>query len=216
MAKEKEKSYSLTELAWKRLKKDKLSIFGLLVILLSAVVAILGANIRPDSTPDANDQILQLATKKPGFTIPILKVCKNNEEHHSNFFTSLCFGGEESEFTQVPINRYHFIDAEIVIEEYVGDNKPGPEKRFDLIDVVYPLSLTSTAVHRSGDNLSFYTYNNNQVTKSIKELQAEIIKNNIIEHKFYLGTDGRGRDMLSRFMAGCLVSLGVGFISVFI
>ncbi|PIZ06004.1 MAG: hypothetical protein COY57_04275, partial [Flavobacteriales bacterium CG_4_10_14_0_8_um_filter_32_5] len=55
-------SKSLSKIAWQRLKKNNLSIFGLVLISIAILVAVLGPNIRPDNSPKANDQTLELTT----------------------------------------------------------------------------------------------------------------------------------------------------------
>lgn len=47
---------------------------GLVFILLMAVVAVAGPLIRPDHTPDANDQQPALARQKPGFEVQVVRV----------------------------------------------------------------------------------------------------------------------------------------------
>jgi len=51
-------------------------------------------------------------------------------------------------------------------------------------------------------------------TKNVQDLRDEIRDQNIETETFYLGTDKQGRDMLSRLMAGTIISLSVGLISV--
>lgn len=46
--------------------------------------------------------------------------------------------------------------------------------------------------------------------------QQAIVKNNIKEKKYWLGTDNQGRDYLSRLIIGARVSLAIGFVAVFI
>lgn len=58
------KSKSLSKMAWQRLKRNKLSVFGMFIIFVAAMIAILGPLARPDNTPKANDQTLELTTKK--------------------------------------------------------------------------------------------------------------------------------------------------------
>ena len=82
------KSKSLSRQAWKKLKKNKIAVFGMVIISASFVVAILGPLIQPDDTPDANEMALQLTTKKPGFTVKTLRVTKNQEEINSQILYS--------------------------------------------------------------------------------------------------------------------------------
>ena len=91
MSRKTNSSNSLTYVAWQRLKKNKLAVFGLFVIAVAVVVAILGSLIRPDSTPMANEMTLQLTTKKPGFEVKMLKVHKNGVKNEVSFFERLFF-----------------------------------------------------------------------------------------------------------------------------
>ena len=50
------RSTSLYREAWRKLKKNKQSMVGLFIIIFASLVAILGANIRPDETEHANNQ----------------------------------------------------------------------------------------------------------------------------------------------------------------
>ncbi len=209
-------SKSLSYYAWQRLKRNKLSMAGLFVIILSSLVAILGSTIRPDNSPMANEMALQLTTKKPGFSVKMLKVRKNGPSDDPSFFEQLFFGGKENDFTEVPITDYKFQGGEIIVEEYSGtDNLKGEEKKYSLADVAYPISY-DFPVQQQGNNVSFTTYDGKKLTVPVSELQEEIAEENIITRKYWLGTDRFGRDLLSRLMAGTLVSLSVGLISVFI
>ena len=53
--------------AWQKIKKNKLALIGIYIIISFLLIAILGPLIRPDSSPKANEQHLELARKKPGF-----------------------------------------------------------------------------------------------------------------------------------------------------
>ena len=54
-------------IAWKRFRKNPLGIFGLAVVSIFGLVAIFAYWIIPDGSPKANQQILEIATQKPGF-----------------------------------------------------------------------------------------------------------------------------------------------------
>lgn len=216
MAKENKEIYSksLSYHAWQRLKKNKLALFGMFIIAVSTVIALLGPVIRPDSSPKANNQILEITTRKPGFSIDLLKIRKN-EEDKSRSFWSLFSTGLESNYKYVPIYDYSFEGSNIVVEKYTGTEvNNGQILRFNLADVVY--QLDHNQVNETVDGLEFYTLNEGKKVVSIEELKKEVVESNIVKEKYLLGTDKYGRDLLSRLMAGTWISLSVGFISVFI
>ncbi|MDQ3048119.1 MAG: ABC transporter permease [Bacteroidota bacterium] len=211
-------SHSLSYYAWQRVKKNKLAMFGLVVICLCMLVAILGFAITPDSTPDANDQLLELSKKPPGFEVRMLQTRKNEPAHDVNFFTRMIYG-EISNFRSIPFSEYHFEGNDIVCREYTGDAKRvGTDIRYNLADVVYAINY-NTPINNNVDEgyTEFYEFGSNQkMRKTVKELREEVEKNYIVTKSYILGTDPAGRDLLSRLMIGTRVSFSVGFISVFI
>lgn len=216
MGKENKEIYSksLSYHAWQRLKRNKLAMFGLSIILLGTLIALLGPVIRPDSSPKANNQILEITTRKPGFSLNILKIRKNDEKKSRSFWV-LFSKGLESNYRYVPIYDYSFEGSNIVVEKYTGnDINNGQILRFNLADVIYPLKLNKVTETSAG--LEFYTIDEGKKKVSYEELRTEIVKENIVNQSFILGTDKYGRDLLSRLMAGTWISLSVGFISVFI
>lgn len=207
-------SKSLSSVAWKRLKKNRLAIFGMFIISFATLIALIGPLIRPDSTPKANDQIIEVSTKKPGFKIDLLKVKKNNQAEKINWWTKI-LEGSPSEYRIIPIYDYSFKGSKIIIEKYTGgDINNGQIETYDLATVVY--SIAQNKVVETDGYLDFFTNEGVQKHLSIKELQQQIENENIVHRKFLLGTDKYGRDLLSRLMAGTWISLSVGFISVFI
>jgi len=208
-------SKSLSQIAWYRLKKNKLSIFGLCVILFAVFIALMGPLIRPDSTPYSNDQVLEITTKTPGFSVDLLHIKKNQQPKE----ISLCqyvSSGEEHDFIAVPIYDYSFEGENLVVEKYTGgENNNGQILKYNLADVVYALDYT-TEITTSNGFIDFYTVDKVKKHIAIVDLVAQINENNIVSKTYYLGTDKYGRDLLSRLMAGTWISLFVGFISVFI
>lgn len=219
MAKNKrKKAESLTQQAWYRLKKNKLAMFGLAVIFMCMLLAILGYAITPDSTPDANDQLLELSKKPPGFKVQMLLKRKNEPPHKVNFFTKMIFG-EVSDYRSIPLSDYRYEGNDIIVKEFTGDEKRvGTEIKINLADVVYSLNYNTPIENNVTEGyMQFYEFGSNtKIKKTVKELRALIEKENIVTKKFILGTDPSGRDLLSRLIIGTRVSFSVGFISVFI
>lgn len=209
---------SLSYHAWQHFKKNKLAVTGLIVIIFCMLVAIFGFAITPDSTPDANDQILELSKKPPGFQVQMLMQRKNEPSHKENFIYKMMYG-ENKDFNSIPISSFHFDGSDVVYKEYSDKEEiANIEKRLNIADILYPINLAyPIEYNKSKNTVSFYELGNNKKNvKSVQELTETIKNNNIITKKYYLGTDPAGRDLLSRLMIGTRISFSVGFIAVFI
>jgi peptide/nickel transport system permease protein len=66
------------------------------------------------------------------------------------------------------------------------------------------------------DEIIFYDMENNEQSIKVSDLAKIVEEDFIVTKTYWLGTDLQGRDMLSRLMAGTIVSLSVGLISVII
>ncbi len=166
----------------KKLLKNPLAIVCMVVIVFFTLIAILGYAITPDSSPYANEQHLELAIKKPGFKIKMLKIhdksSENDTPKHSikGFFSNMLFGTPITT-TNIPIYNYRTDENQnLIYETFTGDSPNEGE---------------------------------------IKTLKKGT-KYEIVEKKYYLGTDRYGRDLLSQLMIGTRVSLSVGFIAIVI
>ncbi|WP_339695812.1 ABC transporter permease [uncultured Marixanthomonas sp.] len=99
---------------------------------------------------------------------------------------SVFFFGKKNADSEIPISAYSVKDSILQATLYTGDGSKGLQKE-------YPLKLFPEA-------------------KSVKEIPQKYIS----EKTFLLGTDKYGRDLLSRMLIGIRISLGIGFVAVFI
>ena len=201
---------------WIRLLKNKPAIASLIVICIAIVLAIIGPSIAPDKTPDADDQILEMANVNPGFSIQLLAVQKNREEKAPSLLSKI-FLGRDNPNEMIPIVSYSFDDsANIVLEKYEGEGRGAVKMVLPVVDVCEALSNTKPEIQLKGDQATFTSFEEKKETVSLAVLKKEIESNRIITKTYHLGTDGYGRDILSRLLFGVRVSLSVGLIAVLI
>lgn len=209
-----ESGISPYKLAWRRFRKNPVSLAGLVVILLSVFVSILGYIVSPDKVRNANSQVLEIALQKPGFSCDFLKVRINSNDNKGSAFKRV-FSGTRQQFILVPILSWSFDEDRIIVREYSKYAEDVFYSDFLLLDVCYPVTLSGyefkdgVSVANSADGLTQYAANIMDLRKLVEE--------KFIQHRtFLLGTDRFGRDMLSRMILGTRVSLAVGFIAVLI
>ena len=114
-------SYSFSTNAWRRLKKNAGAMAGLVIIIACIFMGVFAYFISPDSTPDADRQIVEIQAQKPGFTQLFLKEKKEKEIASPSFFNRLLFGSEDK-YIYVPINSYAKSADSVIVEKYIDED----------------------------------------------------------------------------------------------
>jgi ABC-type dipeptide/oligopeptide/nickel transport system permease subunit len=113
-------SYSFQQAAWRRLKKNKGAMFGLIIIALSVLLAIFAYFISPDSSPYANRIILEIGRQRPGHQQSFLKVKKEKNVSSPGFFSWL-IAGKEDKYYYVPIVSHQISDDSIIVQKFIDE-----------------------------------------------------------------------------------------------
>ncbi|MBK8519449.1 MAG: ABC transporter permease [Chitinophagaceae bacterium] len=112
--------FSFKAAMWKRLKKNRGALFGLVIIILAVFISIFGYLIAPDNSPYADLQTVEIQAKKPGYSQQFLKIPANNvsETNWLHHFIS----GKKNNFQLVPIKGYRVKGDSLLINKFIDDD----------------------------------------------------------------------------------------------
>jgi peptide/nickel transport system permease protein len=115
-----EQSYSFSQNAWRRLKKNKGAMAGLIIICLSVIIGIFAYFLGVDSTPNADRQVVEIMASKPGRAQLFLRVKKEKKIQSTGFFQRLLFGAEDK-YLYVPINSFEENGDSIKVQKFIDE-----------------------------------------------------------------------------------------------
>ncbi len=190
---------------------------GLIWICMSVLVSVAGYLITPDSSPFANQQNLEIATRKPGFTVDMLLI-RHNAEQPKHTLLGTLLRGRQPAHGQTPIQSHWFAADSVYYEVFSGqEGYPGLTTGIPVWDVIYAIPHDHKPVRlNTTDSLLINDIEGNTYIRSVAGMIDEVQRYHIKQQTFLLGTDRFGRDMVSQLVIGMRVSLSVGFIAVFI
>ncbi len=105
---------------WKRLKKNKGAIFGLVLIIFFVFIAIFGYLIAPDHSPNADLQTVEIQAKKPGYAQQFVKI--NERGYGGGTWIEHFINGKKNNFRLVPIKGYRIIGDSLLVNKFIDDD----------------------------------------------------------------------------------------------
>lgn len=105
----------------RRLFKNQGAYFGLILIVLSLLLALFCYFLAPDPSPNANRMIPEIGSKRPGFTCSLLRIRRDKNIHRAGFFDRMLNGTEES-YQYIAITSYEVAGDSLIYQKYVDDN----------------------------------------------------------------------------------------------
>jgi ABC-type dipeptide/oligopeptide/nickel transport system permease subunit len=111
---------SFQQAAWKRLKKNKGAVFGLIIIVAAVIIAVFGYFIASDHSPYANRIILEIGSGRPGFKQDFLLEKKEKDRVSTGFFHQM-IAGKEDNWNYIPVDRYEEKGDSIIVQKYIDE-----------------------------------------------------------------------------------------------
>ena len=112
--------FSFWQQTFKRLKKNKSAVFGLLIISSTFIVSIFAYIIAPDNSPNADRQTVEIQAKKPGYTQLFLKI-PGLKKTHSGWFNKL-LNGRPDDYRYLPITKYVIRKDSVQVNKYIDED----------------------------------------------------------------------------------------------
>jgi len=137
-----------TQRTWKLFKRNKFAMAGMFFIAACVIIAILGYLIMPDSTPQANNQTIQLSIKKPGSSFMMLRLRKTEHVDTVSCFAKMLYG-QPTFYRDIPITGYKISGNTITVDEYIGDEDKPESKTYQLSQAQLTEGPSSYIIHKT-------------------------------------------------------------------
>lgn len=111
---------SFAAAAWRRLKRNKGAIAGMIIIIISVLIAVFAYFFAPDPSPNANRIILEIGGSKPGSGHTFIKVKKEMDVAKAGFLDRLAFG-QEDVYYYVPILAHEKKGDSTIVDKYIDE-----------------------------------------------------------------------------------------------
>ncbi|MEM6270322.1 MAG: ABC transporter permease [Bacteroidota bacterium] len=210
--------------ARRRFLRNYPAVAGLIWLVLCVLVAIFAYPLMPDDTENANFQVVELPKRPPGTSATLLLQPIFLEQAEPGGLSYL-ISGRPDRSRPVVVNSRESVVLEDDRLRYVDlrgvtQTELLPVFLLDL-DKYAPAARAwqeefGKPYRREGDEVEYVDRTTGAATASLAELKARFVEEHLVERTFVLGTDGFGRDVLSRLLLGTRVSMAVGLMAVIV
>lgn len=116
----KKTTITLQQAAWKRLKKNKGAVFGMLVIVLAMLVAGGAYLLAPDHSPYTNRMTVEIGGARPGYKQLFLLIKKTQPVPQRSLADRL-LNGQEDKYNWIPITGSRRQGDSLIIDRFIDE-----------------------------------------------------------------------------------------------
>ena len=106
---------------WRRLKKNRGAVFGMVIIALSLLMALFAYFLAPDHSPYANRMVLEIGGQKPGYHQDFLLIKKQQEITRASFLQRL-FSGKDDSYDWIPIDSWKQQGDSLIVQKSIDES----------------------------------------------------------------------------------------------
>jgi ABC-type dipeptide/oligopeptide/nickel transport system permease subunit len=115
-----QQDFSFAQQTWRRLKKNRGALFGLVTIALAVLLCLFCYAVAPDNSPNADLQTVEIAAKKPGYQQQFLQI-PDAKSGTGNWLTHLV-GGKAPPYRLLPIKGYTVKGDSLLVNKYIDED----------------------------------------------------------------------------------------------
>ena len=115
-----QQTFSFSKQTWKRLKKNKGALVGLVIIAIAVFITLFGYLIAPDTSPNADLQTVEIQAKKPGYRQLFLKIPDKKAKRVS--LIDRLISGQPDDYRYLPISSYTIKNDTLQVNKYVDED----------------------------------------------------------------------------------------------
>ena len=115
-----EENNSIQADTWRRLKKNKGAVSGIVIIVMAVIMAVFSYFIAPDHSPYANRMILEIEGQKPGFRQEFLLTLKQPPPPAVSWIHRL-FSGDDDRYNWTPVASGQQKGDSLIVQQFIDE-----------------------------------------------------------------------------------------------
>lgn len=115
-----QESPSFSSSAWRRLKKNRGAVMGMVVIGLAILVSLFAYWLAPDNSPNANRMMVEIGGEHPGYKASFLKIKNERAPDETGFFRRMIQGRNDG-YNLIPLLSWQQQGDSLIIQKYMDE-----------------------------------------------------------------------------------------------